>query len=206
LRAKQSSRCATRINTDTCFSIVYTHTQLTDAAHTINLQLLYSDSKPTPYIRNDIEFTNYIRNLLRSSARRAPNLSARHASAVWADDSSASDGCDSCFAAAWRTRSFTAVVEGDVGRPTLFGSIFLAAHDTASAPTLTGDSNSLSQESRRETCNHLFVVHQGAIPNLKTNRNGFFFIQEQENKGEFRVTYFRSCSKSSERSYIENRK
>jgi hypothetical protein len=95
-------------------------------------------------------------------------VSARHASAVWADDSSASAGCDSCFAAAWRTRSFTAVVEGDVGRPTLFGSIFLAAHDTASAPTLTGDSNSLRQESRRETCNHLFVVHQRAIPKLKT--------------------------------------
>ena len=185
MRAKQSSRCATRINTDTSFSIVYTHTvytQLTDAAHTINLQLLYSDSKPTPYIRNDIEFTNYIRNLLGASARLAPNLSACHASAVWADDSSASDGCDSCFAAAWRTRSFTAVVEGDVGRPTLFGSIFLAAHDTASAPTLTGDSNSLSQESRRETCNHLFVV-QEAIPKLKTTETKIFDTRTGKKKG-----------------------
>jgi hypothetical protein len=138
---------------------------------------------------------------------RSPRLgsqafSGRHASAVWADDSSASDGCDSCFAAAWRTRSFTAVVEGDVGRPTLFGSIFLAAHDTASAPTLTGDSNSLSQESRRETCNHLFVV-QEAIPKLKTTKTEILIQQE---KKEFRVTYFRSCSKSSERSYVENRK
>jgi hypothetical protein len=73
-------------------------------------------------------------------------------------------------------------VEGDVGRPTLFGSIFLAAHDTASAPTLTGDSNSLSQESRRdrETCNHLFVV-QEAIPKFKTT-NTEILIQEQEKK------------------------
>lgn len=73
-----------------------------------------------------------------------------HASAAWAGDSSASDGCDSCFAAAWRTRSFTAVVEGDVGRPTLLGSIFFAANDNASVPTRTGDSNSLGKE--RTTC------------------------------------------------------
>ena len=62
---------------------------------------------------------------------------------VLADDPSASDGFDSCFAAAWRTRSWTAVVDGDVARPILFGSSFLAAHESASAPTLTGESNSL---------------------------------------------------------------
>jgi hypothetical protein len=62
------------------------------------------------------------------------------------DDSSMSDGFDSCFAAAWRTRSWTAVVEGEVARPILLGSSFLAAHDNASAPTLTGENNSLHKE------------------------------------------------------------
>jgi len=41
------------------------------------------------------------------------------------------------------------------GRPTLFGSTFLAAHDKASAPTCTGDSNNLGKET---TCNDPFVL------------------------------------------------
>jgi hypothetical protein len=83
-----------------------------------------------------------------------------------ADDSSASDGFDSCFAAAWRTRSWTAVVEGDVARPILLGSSFLAAQDNASAPTLTGENKSLHKE--RERGDNIFET----APDLQAEWNG----------------------------------
>ena len=134
----------------------------------------------------------------RATDRVLIQLAPPHASAVWAADSSASDGCDSCFAAAWRTRSFTAVVEGDVGRPTLLGSIFLAAHDNASAPTCTGDSNSLDKE---RTCNDIFSCWT-CNPRLQINLKGYF---DTKTGTSSRITYFRSCSKSSELSYVVNR-
>ena len=44
---------------------------------------------------------------------------------------STSDGLDSCFAAAWRTRFWTANEDGDVGSPMPLVSNFSAAHENA---------------------------------------------------------------------------
>lgn len=54
-----------------------------------------------------------------------------------------SDGWDSCFATACRTRFWTSDDDGDVGNPIPFVSNFPAAHVNAWAPTFTGASNNL---------------------------------------------------------------
>lgn len=77
----------------------------------------------------------------------------------WA--SSVSDGWDSCFAAACRTRLWTSVDEGDVGNPILFGSTLPAAHENAWAPRLTGVSKSLwNMNTRVKTPRHQSASHQ----------------------------------------------
>jgi hypothetical protein len=100
------------------------------------------------YLDREHQFTKLTVKWLLVESMHSAHASEAKLSAL-ADDSSASDGFDSCFAAAWRTRSWTAVVEGDVARPILLGSSFLAAQDNASAPNLTGENNSLHKERER---------------------------------------------------------
>lgn len=59
------------------------------------------------------------------------------------NDSSVSEGWDSCFAAACNTRFWTSEDKGDVGSPMRFVSNFPAAHEYAWAPSVTGASKNL---------------------------------------------------------------
>lgn len=65
-------------------------------------------------------------------------------SSIGVCDSSASNGWDSCFAAACNTRLWTSDDDdGEIGSPLPLVSTFPAAHETACAPSFTGESNKL---------------------------------------------------------------